>query len=89
MAKVHFTITLAGRDDADHEPAYEERMALRKAYRDGWEKLKTMQFQPKYFQFEHKNDAARAKARKAAEAFAVDWEARSGLKFMVVEGFFL
>jgi hypothetical protein len=89
MAKVHFTITLAGRDEAENAPTPEERKALRQARREGWLKLKAMHFQQKYFQFERKDERAKQKARTAAEGFKAEWEQRSGLSFMVVEGFFL
>jgi len=52
-------------------------------------RLKEMGFVTPYFQYPHKDEKAKARAKVKAQTFAECWEAKSGFKFEIHEGCFL
>lgn len=51
--------------------------------------LKALGFKQRYFQFQRGDEAGKAKAKAACEAFATEWSAKVGFELEVAEGCFL
>lgn len=92
----HFTADVAyytdeeGWDEKRNRPKNREvRYAAPTRRREQRAKLDALGFKTRYFQFDRSNEKAKAKAKAACEAFAVEWEAKVGFKLEICEGFFL